>query len=187
MLDNKTLLNLSLKVCMSLINASFNIIFEDDSTRYDKLIIFHKEDFFHLIGLEKLKDLTIVGPNSKYSKTLLFQNLCKDVGNVRQTVLNSAYFAVIRNRLESIINLRKNFQNLNNSIYEFEQTPYSQLDCDYLLKSTEDGVVLTFYGIVFAGKRLCLDSAFTTVIDCSYNQKEIKLIKLSETSTALEN
>lgn len=120
---------------------------------YNFVIDFQNQDFFHLIGLQKLTDLRFLKRSSEY----IFNNCLK--GNLTYPMLKkSKYFTELGYRFDCF-NLLENILDNNELIFKCNINSmriYSTIRADYLLQNKKDD--LNFY--IFTEQRTNSDTQF---------------------------
>lgn len=120
---------------------------------YDFVIDFHKQDFFHLIGLQKLTDLRFLKRSSEY----IFNNCLK--GNLTYSMLQkSEHFDELGYRFECF-NLLEKILDDNELVFKCNinsMRVYSNIKADYMLQNFRDDLI--FY--IFTEKRTNADTQF---------------------------
>lgn len=100
-------------------------------------LIFLPSGFYHLAGINKLKDISHI----KNIKKASYREI-KSSTQVRYRIINSSYFDQITSRLISIIKLTTNFTHyMSNNYFKFIHCIpnfYSSIKFDYLVKSSEN-------------------------------------------------
>lgn len=120
---------------------------------YSFVIDFQKQDFFHLIGLQKLIDLRFLKRSAEY----IFNSCLK--GKLTYSMLEkSEYFDELGYRFE-YFHLLENILDDNDLIFKCNinsMRVYSNIKADYMLQNFMDD--LTFY--IFTEKRTNADTQF---------------------------
>ena len=88
---------------------------------------FHKEDFFHLAGLQYLDDI----PKLRSSREIVFNNICTDE-KFRNYVLSSQYLEKIQDRMKHLSKL-EDILDSNETVFKIYQLHYSKIKADYIL------------------------------------------------------
>ena len=120
---------------------------------YSFVIDFQKQDFFHLIGLQKLIDLRFLKRSAEY----IFNSCLK--GKLTYSMLEkSEYFNELGYRFE-YFHLLENLLDDNELVFKCNinsMRVYSNIKADYMLQNFNDN--LTFY--IFTEKRSNADTQF---------------------------
>ncbi len=120
---------------------------------YSFVIDFQKQDFFHLIGLQKLSDLNFLKRSSEY----VFNSCLK--GKITYSMLRkSEYFDELGYRFDCF-HLLENILDDNDLIFKCNinsMRVYSNIKADYMLQNFRDDLV--FY--IFTEKRTNADTQF---------------------------
>ena len=131
---------------------------------YSFVIDFQKQDFFHLIGLQKLIDLRFLKRSAEY----IFNGCLK--GNLTYSMLEkSDYFEELGYRLECF-HLLENILDDNELVFKCNinsMRVYSNIKADYMLQNFKDD--LTFYIFRRCGKS-CVNSIKTDLLGENYGR-----------------
>ena len=115
-------------------------------------IDFNKEDFFHLIGLQYLKDL----PQLKKNRAFIFDKILSD--NITENQISkSCFYTDIEQRISDFL-LFEELLDSNETVfkYSFNRSSFSDIRAEYLLKTTYK--IRTNY--IFIDKRTNIDNKF---------------------------
>ena len=125
-----------------LMKYQYNIKLGRKGKLYEFTIDFQPNDFFHLIGLQKLIDLRFL----KRSAEHIFNECLK--GNITYSIIAaSQYFDELGYRFE-YFNQLENILDSNNLIFKFNRNSmqiYSKIIADYMLKHTRDDLVFYLF------------------------------------------
>lgn len=138
-------------------------------------INFERSDFFHLIGLHKLKDVI----NGKLRTDKIFTNCLK--GNISYKMIEkSEFFCSLGNRFEYFNQLEKMLDS-NEIIFKCNTNSmkkYSRIIADYELKSMHEN--LTFYLFIekraYSHNQYCKSFIHDNVVDYTYGQTKMTLL-----------
>lgn len=128
------------------------------------ILNFEKEDFYHLAGLHKLKDVSQV-QNRKHA--IVFQNIID--GKITQdTIKNSDVYNDVSCRLMPLINLKNSIEN-NQIVFQYIENniKFSRIQADYLVEyANKPDVVFLFLRernkeICDDITKVCCESIFT--------------------------
>lgn len=116
------------------------------------LVEFNKAHFFHLAGLQYLKDL----PRLAFSSEIIFDQL--ESGIISSTYIESSInYEFIRNRLSFLPKLESIFDS-NDTIFRYNSAlqAFSVIEADFLMKNTMNNINLfTFLSKDKNGKYFC--------------------------------
>lgn len=95
-------------------------------------LAFDRKDFFHLIGLQHLKDL----PNLRTDRGKIFNQILTRQITIDQ-IQKSSFFSKIEKRISCFLHIENMLDN-NNIIFKYSKkmNQYSRVDADYLMQHT---------------------------------------------------
>lgn len=159
----------------NLLNYQYIIKLGRKNKLYEIVIDFHKQDFFHLIGFQKLIDLRFLKRSAEY----IFNECIK--GNITYDMLNkSSHFNELGYRFE-YFNQLENILDDNKLIFKCNTNSmqiFSSIKADYMLQNFKDN--MTFY--IFTEKRhnsntqFCKSFFENSVTDYSKGQTKMTLL-----------
>lgn len=135
-----------------LLGVKYKIILGKKGKLTEFYIDFNKEDFFHLIGLQYLKDL----PQLKKNRAFIFDKILSD--NITENQISkSCFYTDIEQRISDFL-LFEELLDSNETIfkYSFNRSSFSDIRAEYLLKTTYK--IRTNY--IFIDKRTNIDNKF---------------------------
>lgn len=135
-----------------LLGVKYKIILGKKGKLTEFYIDFNKEDFFHLIGLQYLKDL----PQLKKNRAFIFDKILSD--NITENQISkSCFYTDIEQRISDFL-LFEELLDSNETVfkYSFNRSSFSDIRAEYLLKTTYK--IRTNY--IFIDKRTNIDNKF---------------------------
>ena len=135
-----------------LLGVKYKIILGKKGKLTEFYIDFNKEDFFHLIGLQYLKDL----PQLKKNRAFIFDKILSD--NIPENQISkSCFYTDIEQRISDFL-LFEELLDSNETVfkYSFNRSSFSDIRAEYLLKTTYK--IRTNY--IFIDKRTNIDNKF---------------------------
>lgn len=124
-----------------LLNVQYKIIIGRKGKAITLVIDFCKEDCFHLMGLQYLKDR----PDLNKSRELIFDNILSKKTSVNH-IESSHFYSKIQDRIDLLPNLENIFDS-NNTIFKYNkrENVYSLIEADYLLENNLFGKILYLF------------------------------------------
>lgn len=123
-------------------NFQYRIIIGRKNTAKEFIISFEREDFYHLAGLHKLKDISQIQGRKH---TSVFQDIIE--GNISHIVITkSVSYDEVENRLIPLMNLQHAMEN-NQMIFQYLENKimFSNIKADYLVKYVDNGSVVFLF------------------------------------------
>ena len=133
--ENISILNESISAFEWLLNRKYKITLGHNEKELEIELIFLPKTFIHLSGISKLTDISLCEDNSK---SALYRSIKNDE-SLRIRIVSSSYFSGIIGRLYSIIDLKDNFEDVeNNRHFKFVKKiayNYTLIDYDFFIRS----------------------------------------------------
>lgn len=140
---------------------------------------FDKKDFFHLMGLQKCKDISEL----KQDRGKIFDELLK--GNLYDKIKKSVFYKSIEDRLFYLINLEELIDS-NNTIFKYNQKlfKYSKIEARFLLENTiSERILYLFLDSIDEKNFFCRSFFPKGNMDYARNQPEWKVLRKEKKNT----
>lgn len=158
----------------SLLATEYEITLGRRNTAVTLQLSFDKEDCFHLMGLQHLKDL----PNLKRSRAKVFDDIAAHRIKA-ETIEASDFFHEIEERVRLLPYL-ESILDSNDTIFKYNETlnAFSKIQAEFLLDNQhEDTRVFVFLSKRKTGKYCCRSFFPMGTTDFSRNQQKWTLLK----------
>ena len=142
----------ALKSFQNMLDLEYEFILGRKNKNIKLIVEFQKRHFFHLAGLQYLKDL----PRLAFSTELIFERL--ESGEIPSAYIESSKnYSFIKQRIEYLPRLQEFFDS-NDTIFRYNPAlqAFSVIEADFLMKNTMLGINLfTFLSKDKNGKYFC--------------------------------
>ncbi len=144
-------------------------------------ISFEKHEFYHVAGLQYLKDIREL----KANRSVLFDRIVTD-DTFRIKILNSSFIDKITDRINQLITL-ENFIDSNDTIFKYTETvnPYSKIKADFLLMNKNVKFNL-FLFLAYKQEGGCFCRSFFSDNRLDYSKNQITMALLYKKKTFLQ-
>ena len=156
------------KAFKKLLNINYEIVLGRKGKTTTLNLYFHKEDFFHLAGLQYLDDI----PKLRIARDIVFDNICEDK-KFRDNIFTSKYINSIEDRVKNLYYLER-FLDSNDTVFKIYQLHYSKIKADYILvNKSEDFKLYIFIKHIKDNDFIC--NSFFRNNNKDYVDKQIKM------------
>lgn len=114
-----------------LFDCEYRIVLGKKKTLYSFVLEFRKQDFYHLAGLQYLKDI----PQLKKNREVIFDEIINEL--LTEKILEkSCFFSKIEERIEGLSEIEKILDS-NETVFRFFKTKsnFSRIDAEYFLET----------------------------------------------------
>lgn len=164
----------SAKAFQKLFDYEYLIVLGKKKKLYSFIIEFRKQDFFHLAGLQYLKDI----PQLKKNRDAVFDEIIS--GSISEDVLRkSSFYLKVEERIEKLSETEKILDN-NETVFRFykNKSNFSRIDAEYFLETELEGRInYIFIDRNEEDKMFCKSFFFNSTNDYRLNQIHMVLLK----------
>lgn len=158
----------------SLLSTEYEITLGRRNTAITLLLSFEKEDCFHLMGLQHLRDL----PNLKMSRTKAFDDIAAH--RIKAAAIEASdFYHEIQERVQLMPYL-EDILDSNDTIFKYNETlnAFSKIQAEFLLDNQhKETRVFVFLSMRKTGKYFCRSFFPMETTDFSLNQQKWTLLK----------
>ncbi len=161
-------------VFQELLDCEYEIVLGKKKKLYSFVLEFRKQDFFHLAGLQYLKDI----PQLKKSREVIFDEIINGI-LTEETIKKSCFFSKIEERIEGLSEIEKILDS-NETVFRFYKTKssFSNIDAEYFLETKlNDKTNYIFIDRNLLDKMFCRSFFFNDTNEYRINQIRMFLLK----------
>lgn len=158
----------------SLLSTEYEITLGRKNTATTLMLSFEKEDCFHLMGLQHLKDL----PNLKRNRAKVFDDIVAH-RITSQNIQGSSFYPEISKRVQ-LLPLLEYILDSNETVFKYNETinSFSKIEAEFLLDNNfEQTRIFVFLSRRKTGKYFCRSFFPMETIDFSKGQQKWTLLR----------